>query len=76
MLFGDEINSGFTGRVIFDPAFLYEAISKMPFGPFSLLVPCFKSSKYRSIPPVYDPQRGLNQAGNPALRGNVAPPRK
>jgi hypothetical protein len=31
---------------------LYEAISKMSFGPISLLVPRFKSSKYGSIPPV------------------------
>jgi len=29
-----------------------EAISKMSFGPISLLVPRFKSSKYGSIPPV------------------------
>jgi hypothetical protein len=31
---------------------LLEAISKMSFGPMPLLVPRFKSSKYRSIPPV------------------------
>jgi len=29
-----------------------EAISKLSFGPISLLVPRFKSSKYYSIPPV------------------------
>jgi hypothetical protein len=37
--------------------FLLEAISKMSFGPMSLLVPRFKSSKYSSMPAVCDPQR-------------------
>jgi uncharacterized protein with ATP-grasp and redox domains len=33
-----------------------EPISKMSFGPISLLVLRFKSSTYNSMPPVYDPQ--------------------
>jgi len=35
------------------------------------LVPRFKSSTYNSMPPVYDPQRLLDQTGSPAQRGNL-----
>jgi hypothetical protein len=52
-----------------------EPISKMSFGPISLLVLRFKSSTYNSMPAVYDPQRLLDQAGNPATLENSVPPR-
>jgi hypothetical protein len=51
-----------------------EPISKMSFGPISLLEPRFKSSTYNRMPPVYDPRRGFDQAGSPAKRGSSAPP--
>jgi hypothetical protein len=48
--------------------FYLESISKMSFGPISLLVPRFKSSTYNSMLPVCDPQRLWDQKGNPATR--------
>jgi hypothetical protein len=38
-------------------------------------VPRFKSSTYNSMPPVSDPQKLYDQAGNPATLENSAPPR-
>ena len=60
---------------VLDVSEVLEAISNKSFGPNSLLVPRFKSSKHRRIPVVYDPQREYKQMGNPALRGNLVPPR-
>jgi hypothetical protein len=54
---------------------ILEPISKMSFGPTSLLVPRIKSSTYNSMPPVYDPQGILDQTANPAARESSAPPR-
>jgi hypothetical protein len=53
---------------------LLEPISKMSFGPISLLVPRFKSSTYNSMPAVYDPQKYNKIDGNPATLENSAPP--
>jgi hypothetical protein len=71
---------------VFQAAEQLEAISKMSFGPtrqrrinFILLVPCFKSSKYESIPPVLTLKRIKSDgesraAGKTRLRREPYPP--
>jgi hypothetical protein len=51
-----------------------EAISKKSFGPNSLLVPRFKSSKYGNIPPVLT-LKGIKSGGKSRAAGKTWPRR-
>jgi hypothetical protein len=52
---------------------LLEPISKMSFGPISLLVPRFKSSTTHRLPPVYDPQKYNKIDGESSNAGKLGP---